>query len=398
VLVVATLVVAAALGVGLGATLAPRGEASKGPVGVGFLPEPGWHALQAPTRAPSGFPVVAMVANVPFASEDDVNGLAEPSALPYATLLSLPPRGVVIVASFVASSAQPWATDQPRASRLPLRIRSARPYSEWGIQVRPDEPLGQYQLRARINGYDVDVQVYFGAPRPGAVLLADAQRQLEKLVVRFEAPEEKAEPAAVSTPRGQLETLDRTFACSPALIGGVRQIDTRAYRRSGKRGSGWDRPAFADVSTTVSGAAATAIEDELAWVTAGAPSPEATVVSTLVGYTFPMRAWGTVAVNRKLCRPTAAIPLGRTGLRGGAVGPFDDRWDCTTGRSVLVRVRASLAGPAKLSKYRGFLRTTVPVESASLAVQTTSGKPLVHAQLLESGKALLHTSPTCFPD
>jgi hypothetical protein len=189
------------------------------------------------------------------------------------------------------------------------------------------------------------------------------------------------------------------MVCAPSLIGGIRQIDTRAYRRSGKRGGSWDRPAFADVSTTVSGAAQTVIDDELAWVTSGRPSAEATVATTLPGFTFPMRSWGTLAFNARLCRPTSAnVALGRSGLRGGAVGATDDRWDCASGRRVLVRVRALLSAPARLTTYRGFLRTTVPVESASLAVQAASGKRLVFSQVFPSGKALLHTSPTCFPD
>jgi hypothetical protein len=193
--------------------------------------------------------------------------------------------------------------------------------------------------------------------------------------------------------------IDRTFVCSPARIGGIRQIDTRAYRRSGKRGATWDRPAFADVSTTVSGAAATIIEDELAWVTAGRPSAEATVATTIPGFTFPMRSWGTLAFNSRLCRPsTVRVALGRTGLRGGPVGATDDRWDCASGRRVLVRIRAVMTAPTRLTGYRGFLRTTVPVESASLAVEAASGRRLVFSQVLPSGKALLYTSPTCFPD
>jgi hypothetical protein len=206
------------------------------------------------------------------------------------------------------------------------------------------------------------------------------------------SPSASAEPAAS-------HIVDRTFACSPALIGGIRQIDTRAYRRSGKRGASWDRPAFADVSTTVSGAAATIIEDELAWVTSGRPSSDATVATTIPGFTFPMRSWGTLAFNAKLCRPTTVkVTLGRSGLGGGPVAATDDRWDCASGRRVLVRIRAMLTAPTRLTGYRGFLRTTVPVESASLAVQAVSGKRLVFSQVLPSGKALLYTSPTCFPD
>lgn len=398
-LVGTVLVLAAGLGIGLGTALAPSGEASKGPIGLGFLPEPGWHSLQAPTRAPSGSPQVAIVANVPFAPDDSVNGLADPSALPYTTLLSLPPRGIVIVSSFVSSVSRSSTFPRYPETRLPLELAEATPYIEFGTQLRPEQPLGQYQLRAAVEGWDVEVQVYFGSVRPGPGLLAQAQRQLDRLVVRSKAPENSSAPATTSTPRAPLQTLDRTFVCSPALIGGIRQIDTRAYRGSGKHGSGWDRPAFADVSTSVSGAAATAIEDELAWITAGPPSPEATVVSTRVGFTFPMRAWGTVAVNRRLCRPAPVrVALQPDGLQGGAVGTLDERWDCASGSRVLVRIRASLAGVARLSTYRGFLRTTAPVESAALAVSTSSGKPLLTARVLRSGKALLHTSPSCAPD
>jgi hypothetical protein len=63
-----------------------------------------------------------------------------------------------------------------------------------------------------------------------------------------------------------------------------------------------------------------------------------------------------------------------------------------------VRVRAVLGSQTALRSFRGFLRTTVPVREASLAVRTQSGKPLVYAQVFQSGKSLLFTSPTCFPD
>jgi hypothetical protein len=193
--------------------------------------------------------------------------------------------------------------------------------------------------------------------------------------------------------------IDRTFACAPQLVGGVRKVHPRAHRGTGRHGATWDRPAVAALETNASGSAATAIEDELAWVTAGRPSSEATVVTTLVGSTFPFRDWGTVAVSAKRCQTsTARVALSRTGLRGGATGPFDDRWDCGTGRRVLLRVRAVLASPSRLSSYRGYLRTTTPVRSAELAARTESGKRLVYAQVFESGKSLQFTSPSCFPD
>jgi hypothetical protein len=187
--------------------------------------------------------------------------------------------------------------------------------------------------------------------------------------------------------------------CVPALIGGVRKVYPYARAGSGRRGSTWNSPAFAAAATSISGAAATAVDDNLVWVAAGAPSAEATVVSTLVGFTFPLRSWGTVAVSQRYCRTLPKrIPLSRKGLRGGALGPFDDRWDCQPGRRIIVRVRAVVESKSRLSSYRGFLRTTVPVKSAKLVVATAAGKTLSYAEVLESGKSRLYVAPSCFPD
>jgi len=396
-----TVLVALGLGIGLGALVAPSGTAARDPVGLGFVPRPGWSALQSAMRGTPDQPAVAMVANVPFADDDVVNGLAEPSALPYSTLLTLPPRGVVVVATFIEAEQQPWTSTRYPPRTLPLRLRDATPFIEYGTQVRPDEPLGQYQLRALVNGYNVDLVIYAGSPRLSRRLSAEVQQQLDRLVVQRAR---KTEHARTNRPATTLATsapvvLDRTFACTPSLIGGIRKIGTRAHRGSGRHGPTWDQPAFAGLETNVSGAAATAVENELAWVSAGRPSPAATVVTTLVGYTFPFRSWGTIGVNRARCRATTArVSVSRSGLDGGAVGPIDDRWDCASGRRILVRIRAVVGSAARLSSFRSVLRTTVPVREATLVARTQSGRPLVYAQVLQSGKSLLYTSPTCFPD
>ena len=193
--------------------------------------------------------------------------------------------------------------------------------------------------------------------------------------------------------------IDRTFVCTPAFVGGVHKVDTRAYRRAARQGSSWVQPAFADVSSGISGAAATAIENELAWVTAGKPAPDATVRDTPAGFRFPFRTWGTIGVNREHCRPSGKpVAFGRSGLRGGRVGVAEEAWDCFAARRVLIRLRAVMTKPAELRSYLGFARTTVPVTAASLAAQTASGKRLVFAQVLESGRTLVYTSPDCFPD
>jgi hypothetical protein len=97
-LVGTALVVALGAGISIGSLITADVTASEGSVRLGFVPEPGWVALQAATRSPADRPAVAMAANVPFAADDVVNGLPDPSSLPYSTLLTLPPRGIVIVA------------------------------------------------------------------------------------------------------------------------------------------------------------------------------------------------------------------------------------------------------------------------------------------------------------
>ena len=208
-----------------------------------------------------------------------------------------------------------------------------------------------------------------------------------------------AMPSTGARSQAASRVIDRTFACTPAFVGGVYKVDTRAHRRAGRKGSSWSQPAFADVSSGISAAAATAIKNELAWVTSGKPTPDATIVETPAGYTFPIRTWGTIGVNREQCRQSRKrVALGRSGLRGGRVGVSEQAWDCFAARRVLVRIRAVMTKPARLAPYTDFLRTTVPVTAASVAVQTYSGKRLAFAQVLESGDSLVYVSPDCFPD
>ena len=170
---------------------APSGTAAREPAVLGFVPEPGWLALQSPPPAVPGQQTVAVAANVPFARDDTIHGLVEPSGLPYSTLLSLPPRGIVVVAS-MTPDAMPHlpagvVSSYPEA-KLPLQIRDGVTSSQWGAQVRPDQPLAQYQLKARIERYDVDVVAYFGVSHPTEVQLDAAQRQLDGLVIRSVQP------------------------------------------------------------------------------------------------------------------------------------------------------------------------------------------------------------------
>jgi hypothetical protein len=399
-LVAACALVAIALGVGI-ALVAPSGTASRGPVGLGFVPEPGWYAFQTGGQNGDLFQTVAVASNVPLASEDQVAGAADSSGLPYTTLLGLKADGIVIVATFSRLTPSPYTAQTEHELDLPLRMRDAAPL-RYGTQLRPEEPLAQYEIRGLLKRHFVDVFVYFGAPKPSRAQLAEADRQLREIVVRRVSGTRAADTtkAAGSSAVSAPGVLDRSTTCAPTLVGGVHLVDTIARAGSGRRGAAWSSPPLASIRTTVSGSAFTAVDDNLVWVSAGVPSAEAEVLAVGVpGITFPMRSWGTLGVNSRLCRSSAKrIPLSRKGLSGGPVGVFDDRWDCTGGRRIVIRVRAVLQSKATLSSYRGFLRTTVPVKSAKLVIGTTAGKTLAYAEVFESGKAQLFVAPRCSPD
>lgn len=199
--------------------------------------------------------------------------------------------------------------------------------------------------------------------------------------------------------RAAASVLDRTFVCSTVLVGGVHQATASAHAGTGRHGKSWDRPAFASVSTSAAGSAELAIYDQIAWVTTGRPSSTAKVVDTVApGFDFPVTRWGTVAVNRKQCQASkASVPVSTRGLVARDVGVFVSPYDCPSAR-ILVRVRATFSAGASLTGYQGFLRTTAPASEASLMVRSTAGKPLAHMRVLASGKATLHTAPTCVED
>lgn len=163
---------AVALGIAIGSfAFAGRGAAA-GPQGLGFLPADGWTVLQSATPATSDRPGVALAANVPLHPQDTIDGF------PYSTLRTLPPHGVVLVASFMRLDNARVASQS-----LPLSLRDATPYIRYGGEVRPRKPLGQYELGALVEGYAVEVQAYFGTRKPSDAVVAEAQRQLDRLVV-----------------------------------------------------------------------------------------------------------------------------------------------------------------------------------------------------------------------
>jgi hypothetical protein len=404
-LVGAMLVSALALGVTAGSLNAPSGTAAREPAVLGFVPEPGWFALQSPPPAVPGQQTVAVAANVPFAADDVDKGLVEPSGLPYATLLSLPADGIVIV-STMTPEIEPHLAPIPTnpiypAAELPFRLRDGVPLLQWGARVRPDQALAQYQLRGHIRGYDVDVVAYFGTSRPSTAQLRAAQRQLNGFVVRSDGADAESQPAAADAPAAAPAVIDRTYSCKTVLLGGIYELKSRAH--SGVRsGSGWAKLPYAVAASGGWAGPLTGLPNappnSLAWITAGTPSK-----STSVGNeaeVFPVLGGGTIGVNESLCRPSqATVELGNAGLRGGTVPRESVGFDCAAPRELLVRFRATVRGTEALrERARLFLATNAPAREAKLAVRTPAGKLLAYADVSESGRTRLFTATACSPE
>jgi hypothetical protein len=203
-------------------------------------------------------------------------------------------------------------------------------------------------------------------------------------------------PSSSAAPEAS-RVVDRTFSCTPGYLGGVYSITARARIGVRETGSGWHQPPLATIGSSLAGVAQFSIQNSLAWISAGQPTPAAPV--SPADPELPLRAWGTVAVQRGVCRGTSArVPLGTRGLVRATVGPFDETFDCETPRRVLVRVRAILAGTGALTSFHGYLRTTVPTRTAEMMVRTLSGRPVAYVRVQEPGKANLFTAPGCVED
>ena len=390
----ATLVGAVALGVTAGSLNAPSVTAAREPAELGFVPEPGWFALQSPPPAIQGQQIVAVAANVPFAA-DDVAGR---------------PRGAVRLAVLDASDASAGrdrdrgddvASDDParRAGTDLGRVLARRRATAASFATRFPSSAGARRCARtsrrrsttcprRCAGYNVDVVVYFGTARPSAALMREAQRQLSGFVVRSEGSSARR-PATVATPTEPHVLVDRTFSCGTVPLGGLYQVEVRGH--AGDRTAGlWSRLAYAGVSTGGNGGRPdTSIPpvSSLAWISAGVPSPGTTIDETYDA--FSAQSGGTLGRNTELCRPTTErVALSRAGLRGGDVGRQARTVDCDAPRRVLVRLRATAAGSAALrERGRIFVATSTPIVRAELAVRTPAGKLLVYATVDQSGRA-----------
>jgi hypothetical protein len=370
------LLLGSAFGFAVGSTNTSSNAASA-PVGLGFLPERGWSVLQTARRATLSQEAIAIAANVPISPDDAAD------RLPYSTLLSLPPHGVVLLASFTARGDR-FRDEHFAVSKLPLRLRDAVPGS---IQVRPERPLGHYRLFAGVNGHNVDVAVYFGTPFPRPGLIRTAQRQLDRLVVRssrrVERVEERAFPirraatkVATTVARTAL-TVDRTFVCTlEAPLGSSRDLDLVAGPAYVDRFRNFRAPAFIGSSS--------------GRVLAGPVSDQANLVFVRARpYYLPGRtvAPGVYANTQKCAERNVPVPLSPRGLPEPPV-EFEQDAECALRGRVLVRVRASLQTSAAWRPFQeGYAGVQANVREAKLAVRSErTRRPIALIELGPAGK------------
>ncbi len=174
--VAAALVVGSGFGFGVSAWKTPEGSAGTRFVGFGFLPAKGWTVVQS--GAAGATAATAIAANVPLHPDDAADGV------PLATLASLPPSGVVVVATFALRGALESDVSFP-ARRLPLRFADAGKASAFDDPLASSPRLSHFRLRAGVGAYNVDARIYFGGG-PSAGMIAAAQGQLNRLLVGSE--------------------------------------------------------------------------------------------------------------------------------------------------------------------------------------------------------------------
>ncbi len=134
-----------------------------------FQAAAGWHVLVEPGQT-------ASAANVRFAASD------RSQSFPTRTIASLPRRGVLIWIEWGRPRGSSAARLYPRRA-LPLRVeRAARTAAPEGTACPPASPsCAVGHLLARESGWDTDVWIFSGSPRPSSAQLAAIDSELGRL-------------------------------------------------------------------------------------------------------------------------------------------------------------------------------------------------------------------------
>ncbi len=249
--VAVALLAGSGLGFGLGSSVTLTGGAGTNGVGTGFLPARGWNVVQSGAVSPSDA-ATAVAANVRLRPDD------EPGDMPFATLESLPRGGVLILATFTSRGDPGDDARFSDAIRMPLEASSASLSSSTSDPFGLPPRVAQYRLRAAVDGYNVDIRIYYGATPPSARMVAAAQRQLNRLVVASERVTIFARPTVAewgvpvtlggSVDNGKagevVEIQAKECGASPPFFRAVASAQTR-------EGGGWTTPSYLDTNTTL---------------------------------------------------------------------------------------------------------------------------------------------------
>lgn len=357
----AALLAAIGVGVGIGALVVPSGSAAPAPVGLGFLPERGWEVAQNGGDGTPLRPALAVAANVPLSPDDD------PDGLPYSTLLTLPPNGVVIVVEFTSLGEHLGSSTLVPVRKLPLRVRDAVPHIEWSAQVRPERPLGQYQLRAAVKGYAVDVQIYFGTRRPSPALLASAQRQLDRLVVAPQRVTMLAQPTVVRWfERVQLFGSVASGQAGQRVAIQVKQCGQRSFRTATStetaEGGGWSAETYVQVNSVFRATWNDNTSGEVrVWQRPGVVLTQLTATRFKISVQALRYLPGKRVVLQRYVRPSGPWTNVRsvvlTDARGGGLTSTTFRAVLPKGTLVRAVFPLSQARPCYLAGYSHMLRT-----------------------------------------
>jgi hypothetical protein len=148
-----------------------------------FEPAAGWYTATTGAVDPDDHAApLSWAASVPF-SEEDLAVSREAGGLtfyPAGTLRALPEDGVVIIAAIINPGEAPAEpTDVLPDASLPLELADAEVRLAWEGQVAENVP--EYVLWRTVDGWQLDVRLYFGTLEPSADTVDAAQDQLSRL-------------------------------------------------------------------------------------------------------------------------------------------------------------------------------------------------------------------------
>jgi hypothetical protein len=138
-----------------------------------FEPAPGWNTVNTTLAEGQDALQVAWAANVPFVSETD------PSGFPTETIRTLPPDGIVMT----AIGPRPY-TGRESFPELhePLDL-SQGVCAHDNYEGQPAENVSKCRIDAMVGEKLLNVVVWFGSNRPTDAIVAEANEELDRLVL-----------------------------------------------------------------------------------------------------------------------------------------------------------------------------------------------------------------------